>query len=99
MIKLTYTEEMKKQDKLWQTESEDLELMDKLYNQIVKEAKGKGFKGVVEIYEANGEMVSEVYESKEEQRLVEDGKLDLHGENMSGYCKPLIEKIEEIMSR
>lgn len=55
MKKLTYTKEMEKQDKLWQEEKENLNTMEKLYNQIIEEAKNKGFKSASEIYDGEKE--------------------------------------------
>jgi hypothetical protein len=39
--KLSYTKEMKEQDLLWENESEDFDVMEKLFHQIVNEAKKK----------------------------------------------------------
>lgn len=98
MIKLTYTDEMKKQDELWQTEKEDLNTMKKLYNDIIDEAKNNGFQGNVIFHVFNDEAVFEIFESKKEEEMVSSGELDLNGENMGGYCKPLIEKLERILN-
>ena len=38
-IKLSNTDEMKKQDKLWEYEVEDTTIMEKLFHDIVNEAK------------------------------------------------------------
>ena len=44
-FKLTYTDEMKKQDELWKTEEENIAIMEQLQRQVVYEAKAKGWKG------------------------------------------------------
>lgn len=88
---------MKQNDKLWETEQEDLELMIKLYEQIVSEAKSKGFKGIVEIYMGTGEACIDLYETEEDYELGRVGTIEPAGS--FGFCRPLIECIEEILSR
>lgn len=91
-ITLTYTDEMKQNDELWKTEQEDRNLMAKLYEQIINEAKSKGFKCTYKIYNGPSEEIIEVFEGKEEQKLCELGILTSN--NMFGYCKALIQYIE-----
>lgn len=95
-IKLTYTEEMKEQDRLWQNEEENLETMKKLYLEIIAEAKEKGFEGVVDIYDVSGEMLCEIFKNEEELRLARLGEYEDF--DSVGYCKPLIEHLEEIIN-
>ena len=92
-MKLTYTKEMEQQDNLWKTEEEDLVLMEKLQNDIKNEAIEKGFKGVIDIYEASGEIVAEIYSSEEEFEQASNGEIDFGGDNMTGNCQYLIKKI------
>lgn len=96
MLKLTYTEEMKKQDELWQSESEDLDVMNKLYNEIIKEAKQKGFRGVTYIYSVNKEMLCQIFNNEEEKEQADFGTYNDFDE--VGYCKPLIGKLEEMLN-
>ena len=91
--KLTYTKEMKEQDKLWKLEKEDSNLMEKLFHQIVNEAKGKGFTGYCSIYQTNNECICEVFHNKEEYE-----KASLSGESIYysfGFCKAIIEELEK----
>lgn len=97
MMKLTYTEEMKKQDKLWQSQNEDFVVMEKLYNEIIDEAKGKGFKGVTYIYSVGSEMLCQIFNNEEEKKLADLGSYNDYDE--VGYCKPLIEKLEDMINK
>lgn len=93
VIELTYTEEMKKQDKLWKAEKEDSNLMEKLFHQIANEAKEKGFTGYCSIYQADNECICEIFHNKEEYK-----KASLSGEavyHSFGFCKALIEELEK----
>lgn len=96
MLKLTYTEEMKKQDELWRSESEDLDVMKKLYNEIIAEAKKKGFKGATYMYSIDGEMLCQIFNNEEEKELAALGKYNDFDE--VGYCKPLIGKLEQMLN-
>ena len=86
-FKLTYTDEMKKQDELWKEEEEDLELMGQLQRQVIYEAKAKGWKGAAVFWEGDNESVVDIADNEEEHH---------HGSNVEsfGYCKALIDKIE-----
>jgi hypothetical protein len=95
--KLTYTDEMKAQDKLWEIQNEDFGVMEKLYNQIITEAKIKGFNGVTYIYSVGSEMLCQIFNSEEEKELADIGTYSDFDE--VGYCKPLIEKLEAILNR
>lgn len=86
---------MQKQDKLWNKEKEDLNIMEKLYNKILKDAKDKGFKGIANIYDGGDEKLIEIFRNKEEQELAALGKKDV---NTFGYCKPLISHLEKILN-
>ncbi len=90
-ILLTYTDQMKEQDLFWQDENENLEVMKQLQEQIVAEAKEKGFNGITKTYVANNEAVTEVYFSLEEKKNVDNGLLDI---DCYGNCKGLIKVLE-----
>lgn len=92
-MKLTYTEEMQKQDALWENEKEDFDIMEKLFNNIMEEAKEKGFNGCYIIYKTDIECVCEVYDNEEEMEKCCSGELDTRF--MFGHCKPLIELLEK----
>ena len=92
--KLSYTKEMKEQDLLWENESEDFDVMEKLFHQIVNEAKEKGFKGHVLIYKTDIEVVAEVFESKDQYEKAIDGLFDGYYDSTS-KCKTLIELLEK----
>ena len=95
IIKLTYTKEMEEIDKLWEKEEEDARVMERLFKEIVKEAKEKGFTGYCDIYQGSGEAICEVFDTEEEYKL----SLDNAGETlMFGYCKPLIEILEKYLN-
>jgi hypothetical protein len=92
-MKLDYTDRMKEQDKLWETESEDTNIMENLFNDIIRQAKQKGFNGYYVIYQVNNECVCEIYNSEEEYEKCCNGEED--SEFLFGYCKPLIECLEK----
>ena len=92
---LTYTREMQIQDKLWVDAKEDLTIMEKLYHQIVEEAKTKDFKGIVEIFDGEDEKLAEVFKSEEQLNLAKIGKEEVP---TFGYCKPLIEYLQELLN-
>lgn len=94
-IKLTYTKEMQEQDKLWNEDSEDYDIMEKLYNDIIAEARQKGFNGVVDIYR-NYEVVAGIFESEEEKEKLRENDDYI---TMAGYCKPLIKALEDILNK
>lgn len=96
MIKLTYTDEMKKQDKLWSESNEDLDVMEKLYREIEEEAKQKGFNGIAYIYDGESEKLCTIYESKEQEELARLGKVEVED---FGYCKPLILYLETLLNK
>ena len=83
--KLTYSEDMKKQDELWKEEKEDINTMQSLFVEIMTEAKEKGFIGTTAIY------------SWENEALI-DVSIDDEIETF-GNCKSLIKRLEEIINR
>lgn len=89
MIRLNYTEEMEKQDELWKTENEDLDIMKKCYEEILNEARVHGFNGFFNIYTLDCECVCEIYNNEDEYK---QGK---ETEFIFGYCKPLIDCLEK----
>lgn len=92
MIRLNYTDEMRFQDHLWQTEGEDLEVMKELYEEIVRNAREHGFEGSYLIYDGSiRECVIDIYMNEDEERMAESGYLE---DRTFGYCKPLIECLE-----
>lgn len=95
VIKLNYTDEMKEMDKLWENEEEDTTIMERLFNEIVEEAKEKGFDGVVDIYQGPREAIADVYNSQEEMASAQLSGIET---TCYGYCKPLIEHLEERIS-
>ena len=95
LIKLTYTERMQEQDKLWDGEKEDLYIMETLMNEIIEEAKTKGFTGNAIIYDGEKEKITEIFENKKQLELARLGKIDSFG---FGYCKPLINRVEEMLN-
>lgn len=94
--RLNYTQEMKEQDKLWESEREDLEVMERLYNEIISEAKSKGFKGIARIYNGTTEKLIEIFETKEEMLKADNG--EVIAQQTFGYCKPLIEELEILIN-
>lgn len=89
-FKLTYTDEMRKQDELWETEEENIELMEQLQRQVIYEAKAKGWKGSAVFWKGGNESIVDIAENEEEHQ---------HGNKVEsfGYCKSLINKIEAYM--
>ena len=95
-IKLTYTDEMKAQDLLWETEDEDCELMRNLFNQIIVEARGYGCTNYFIIYQGPEECICDVYESEEEFDSWDDNE---PVEFSFGCCSGLINCIETLMNK
>lgn len=95
-IALTYTEEMQVQDALWNDEKEDLVVMEKLYEAIIKEAKEKGFTGATYIYCVSGEMLCQIFANEEEKKQATLGIFEDYEE--VGHCKPLIRELETILN-
>ena len=93
-IKLTYTEEMRNQDLLWETESEDTKVMEKLFEKIISEAKEKGLKEYCYIWQGDKECLCNVYESEEDW---DNGKEPIV--EGVGYCKPLIKYLEDMLNQ
>lgn len=100
MLKLTYTEEMKEQDRLYEDEQENSEIMERLHNSIVEEAKSKGFKGVADIINYNDEhgVSTELFHSQED---LEEERQRGNGLQIAicGYCGALIKNLEEILNK
>lgn len=60
--KLTYTKAMEKQDQLWITQDENLDIMIALHKSIIAEAKENGWNGLAESYiYDNSEVVTHFY--------------------------------------
>jgi uncharacterized membrane protein len=95
---LTYTSEMKEQDKLWESENESLIVMKRLQKEIIAEAVSKGFKGIVDTYTLANEVITEVFDSLED---LEKERETGNGYQIAtcGYCKSLIEILEEQIRR
>lgn len=83
--KLTYSEDMKKQDELWKEEKEDINTMQSLFVEIMTEAKEKGFIGTTAIYSWDNEALIDVSIDDEIETF--------------GNCKSLIKRLEEIINR
>ncbi|MFW6024954.1 MAG: hypothetical protein ACOCRX_01295 [Candidatus Woesearchaeota archaeon] len=96
MIKLTYTKEMQKQDNLWESEKEDLSVMEKLFKEIIDEAKAKGFTGVTYIYDAPGEKLCQIFENEKQKSLAHLGEYEDFPE--VGCCKYLIKCLEQMIN-
>ena len=97
MIKLNYTGNMKEQDKLWESESENLDTMKELYEVIYSEALDKGFTGYINIYSTGDEMLAGVYQSIREYEDDCKGSFYMSDGDV-GNCKALIARIESIMN-
>ena len=89
-FRLTYTDEMRKQDELWKTEEENVELMEQLQRQVVYEAKAKGWEGSVVFWRGGNESIVDIAENEEEHEKGNEVE-------SFGYCKALINKIEADM--
>lgn len=83
--KLTYSEDMKKQDELWKEEKEDINTMQSLFVEIMTGAKEKGFIGTTAIYSWDNEVLIDVSIDDEIETF--------------GNCKSLIKRLEEIINR
>lgn len=67
---LTYTEEMQKNDQLLMEEETNLDLMEKHYETILKEAKENGFKGNYIITRLSDAVVAEIFVNEVEKNYV-----------------------------
>ncbi|WP_206459412.1 hypothetical protein [Anaerovorax sp. IOR16] len=95
MIKLTYTEEMQKQDNLWDENRENLVDMEKLLNLIMQEAIKKGYKGKYQVFAVdNIEVICEIYEREDDRHDNYVMGKDCRFSN----CKQLIKQLEEILN-
>lgn len=96
-MQLNYTEEMKKQDALWENEQEDFNVMISLYEEIMEEAEILGYNGIYDAYIVSGEAVIELFENEAEKE-----SYSLSGESndhLFGYCSPLIRTLNEILQK
>jgi len=66
MGRLTYTKEMENQDSHWLQDKEDKEIMKKLFERIINEAKQYSFREYSEIVEENGKAVAKIYTRKDD---------------------------------
>lgn len=89
-FKLTYTDEMRKQDELWKTEEENIEFMEQLQRQVIYEAKAKGWKGSAVFWKFENKSLVDIAENEEEHERGNEVE-------SFGYCKALINKIEADM--
>ena len=94
MIK--YTDEMWLNDRLWESEPEDSDLMLKLFHEILYQARKLGFKNPIEIYEANGKICYEIYLDHDHK----DACMAGYSEPLKSgcYCKHLIRDIKNILT-
>lgn len=95
MLNIAYTQEMKYQDQLWKSEKEDFEIMERLQNEIVNQAKQnellKDYYYITYLaYE--DEIITEVYESEE---IMDNGENSFF---TCGNCKALIENIKNLIN-
>ena len=92
MVKLTYTEAMRVQDLLWETEYEDLDNMLQLQTAIVAEAREKGWKGLATHYFATNEAIVDLFNDKVEAYNADIGRVET---TMIGNCYALIKHLEK----
>lgn len=91
-VKLTYSDQMKEQDTLWDTAIEDLKSMIKLHESILNEARSMGWNGYAVTYTIDDpETVTELYKNERDWK---DGKAPLE---ISAPCKRLIEELENLL--
>lgn len=88
-LNLTYTQEMEEQDKLWENEAEDLEIMEELQIDIIAQAKRNGWDGYFITFDWGNEVITEVYDSLEEFKDVQLGKVEVE-DNIAGNCRGVI---------
>jgi|SRR5699024_1090608 len=100
MLRIPYTIEMQKQDRLHGDAKEDRDIMAKLHSSIIEEAKNLGFKGTTEseLFTLSGddEFLTTVFKSLEEQELVSLGHVK---PRTTGTCKGLIMYLNECMEK
>lgn len=94
-VTLTYTDEMKEQDALWENEQEDLDIMESLFHELVNEAKENGYTGIARIYRKPDETICELFQSEDELTVSDltDREVEMYG-----YCKPLLHRLEDLCS-
>lgn len=76
--KIKPTKEMIQQSKLWENGKEDLSLVKQLYEEIIENARKKGFIGIFDIDDrvCLEECLCYVYDNEEHKRLSYEGKVD-----------------------
>lgn len=91
MLRIPYTIEMQKQDKLHGNAKEDRDLMRKLHNSIIEQAEKQGFQGITEtdLFTLSGdyEVLTTVFRDKEHRERV---SLGIEEPNTVGRCDCLI---------
>lgn len=94
-VTLTYTDEMKTQDALWENEQEDSDIMERLFQDIVNEAKANGYTGIANIYQRRSEALCELYDDENHQVavLTTGANADIYD-----HCQSLIERLEDLCS-
>lgn len=92
-MSITYTEEMKTQDALHATQSEDKDIMLRLHNNIVSDAQRQGFTGIVttQIAPDDGEVLTAVFVNAAHRNDVASGNALIDD---CATCSDLIEALE-----
>lgn len=100
MLRIPYTIEMQKQDRLHGDAKEDRDIMAKLHSSIIEEAKNQGFRGTTEseLFTLSGddEFLTTVFKSSEEQELVSLGHIE---PRTTGTCRGLLGYLNECMEK
>lgn len=87
--KLTYTKAMTKQDMLWNSKDEDLDIMYSLHKSIIAEAKENGWQGFSETFICNQEVVTEFYSNRNDKINEKNCYFSC------GKCKDLLKALEK----
>lgn len=91
-VQLNYTEEMKEQDLLWESQNEDSLKMQELFEAIISEANKKGLKEVCYVYNLENECICNIYNSQDD---IDTGKEPLYEHAL---CKNLIKSLETLIN-
>lgn len=98
MLRIPYTIEMQKQDKLHDKEKEDYNTMYILHRYIIKQAREQGFDGIdiTEFSEEGYEYLTTLFGNARHQEFVSSGKMDI---DSYAKCKDLIVALNEFTTK
>lgn len=92
--KLEYTTRMAQIDRLWQTQDHNPHTMIDLFDQIITNAKRRGFNGFVAVRIRDKQVNADIYACENDYRRAQLG-IDVAPNDTATHCIDLIRKLEE----